>query len=138
MATCLLPETTSVHRATGLAHKINLDFKPYLEGEYLVHGKVPASALILHLSGEGDNCFFELPATRMAFIPELNRTSVCCTLPQGFFGGTWPSTSHLDYPKDNSGAAIYGAKYPIGAWVMLDSITCGKLFTIADWEEYYS
>lgn len=136
LATNQLPESIPVYRATGLVHRMNLDFKSYLTGEYLVHGEVQAQALIFHGSGDGENCILELPATRMATIPGLNCTSVTCTLPQGLFGGARPSSTRLDYPKDNSGAAIYGTKYPIGVWVVWDSITCGKLFTIADWNEY--
>lgn len=64
--------------------------------------------------------------------------SVLCVIPTGVFGGLRPSATHFDCPKDNSGAVIYGVEYPSVFLVMSDSITCGKLFTIEDWVEYYS
>lgn len=56
IATNLLPNTTPVYRVTGLVRCIGLEFKSYYEGEYLIHGQVPASAFICHLSGEGEDC----------------------------------------------------------------------------------
>lgn len=138
VATNLLPNTTSVYRVRGLVQQMGLTFESYSEGEYLIHGPVPASAFLLHLSGEGEDCLVELPLTRRALMPGLKCDPMVCRFPTGFFGGTRPSATCFHWPKDNSGAVIYGVEYPSVFLVMSDSITCGKLFTIADWVRYYS
>lgn len=138
IATNLLPHTTPVYRVKGLVQQKGLTFEPYSEGEYLIHGPVPASAFLLHPSGKGEDCLVELPLTRRALMPGLKCAPMVCVFPTGFFGGTRPSATCFHWPQDNSGAVIYGVEYPSVFLVMSDSITCGKLFTIADWVRYYS
>jgi hypothetical protein len=138
MATNLLPDTTSVYRVTGLVQQLGLRSESYYEGEYLIHGTVPASAFLLHLSGEGEECLVQLPITRAPLMPGLDCTSMLGVFPIGFFGGIRPTVVHFDWPKDSSGTAIYDADYPSVFLVMSDSMTHGKLFIIVDWVKYYS
>jgi hypothetical protein len=137
MATNLLPDTTSVYRVTGLVQQLGLKSESYYEGEYLIHGTVPALAFLLHFSGEGEECVVQLPITRTPQMPGFGCSSILGSFPVGFFGGLRPSAAHFDWPKDSSGAAIYGDDYPSVFLILSDSITCGKLFTIADWVKHY-
>ena len=137
MATNLLPDTTSVYRVTGLVQQLGLKSESYYEGEYLIHGTVPASAFLLHLSGEGEECLVQLPITRAPLMPGLKCIPILGVFPVGFFRGIRPSVVHFDWPKDSSGAAVYGTNHPSVFLVMSNSITGGKLFTIADWVKHY-
>jgi hypothetical protein len=133
-----LATTTPVYRVSSLVRKMGRKVTSYMEGEYLIHGEVPASALIFSTSGGGADCLFELPVTRADSLPFPCSGWTVGILPLGFFGGKQPSNLRFNCPRDESGAVIYDAERPNISLVMSDSMTGGKLFTVADLMEHYT
>lgn len=116
---------------------------PWNEEEYLLRGPVDGAAILLSLSGEGEDILSGIPLFGFRYKePILN----CCqfqhtlvTLPIGFFydeNSAQPSSAEqqAEYIRNcTENLRSRGNENP-GCRILLDALTRGKFFTVRDFE----
>jgi hypothetical protein len=130
-----LPATIPIYRVYGIAKELEIDLKPYMEGEYLVCGTIPNSSYLVRTWGDGTRYPLDLPMTRPHFLPFANDVKIHLRLPTGmlaYFDNSKPASLHLECLRrlmpntpDNEVSEFFRC-------ILVDALTRGEIFTVGE------
>jgi hypothetical protein len=128
-----------VYKVTGLVKCYSLDQRSYYEEEYLIRGPIHSAAIVSSFVGEGRDILIDIPlfGYRCPF-SFIHRDSVLVALPAGFFASgdnlNVPEYEIVDRVRNMAGRLQVAGTNDTRCRVLLDMLSRGSLFTVADWQ----
>lgn len=133
-----------MYKVTGLVKYYSLDQRSYYEEEYLIRGPIHSAAIVSSFLGEGRDILIDIPLFGYRYpFSFIHRDSVLVALPTGFFpAGFFASGDNLNVPEYEivnrircmaSRLQVAGTN-DTRCRVLLDMLSRGSLFTVADWQ----
>lgn len=135
----LLSPETEVYKVTGLVKCYSLDQRSYYEEEYLIRGPIHSAAIILSFVGEGRDILIDIPLFGYRYpFSFIHRDSVLVALPAGFFASgdnlNVPEYEIVNRVRNMAGRLQVAGTNDTRCRVLLDMLSRGSLFTVADWQ----